>query len=98
MASLKTVLAIIALLGMAAPAAADVLIIDKLEQAPRSLPDRGVSMQHVQARYGSPAARVAPVGDPPITRWEYPDFIVYFEYSHVIHSVEKRARPASPAY
>ena len=60
MASLKTVLAIIALLGMAAPAAADVLIIDKLEQAPRSLPDRGVSMQHVQARYGSPAARVGP--------------------------------------
>ncbi len=93
MASLKTALALVALLGVAAPAAADVLIIDKLEQAPRSLPDRGTSMSQVQARYGAPVTKVPAVGDPPISRWEYPDFVVYFEYSHVVHSVEKRERP-----
>jgi hypothetical protein len=27
------------------------------------------------------------VGKPPISRWEYPGFIVYFESDHVIHSV-----------
>lgn len=94
MATLKYALALVALLGLAAPAAADVLIIDKLEQAPRSLPDRGISMDQVQARYGAPSAAAAPVGDPPITRWEYPDFVVFFEYSRVIHSVEKKDRPA----
>jgi hypothetical protein len=30
---------------------------------------------------------VAPVGQPPIERWEYPGFIVYFEYRNVLHSV-----------
>ncbi|MEJ2516012.1 MAG: hypothetical protein P8080_13545 [Gammaproteobacteria bacterium] len=96
MASLKTALALVALLGVAAPATADVLIIDKLEQAPRSLPDRGTTMSQVQARYGAPVTKVPAVGDPPISRWEYPDFVVYFEYSHVVHSVEKRERaPAS---
>jgi len=27
------------------------------------------------------------VGKPPISRWEYPGFVVYFEHEHVIHSV-----------
>lgn len=96
MATLKHALAVIALLGLAVPAAADVLIIDKLEQAPRSLPERGTSMSQVEARYGDPVSQSPPVGDPPITRWEYPDFIVYFEYSLVIHSVEKRQPATAP--
>jgi len=97
MATLKTALALVALLGLAAPAAADVLIIDKLEQAPRTLPDRGTSMEQVQARYGAPVSRSPAVGEPPITRWEYPDFIVYFEHALVIHSVEKKERPPAPS-
>jgi len=96
MATLKTALALVALLGLAAPAAADVLIIDKLEQAPRTLPDRGTSMEQVQARYGAPVSRTPAVGEPPITRWEYPDFIVYFEHALVIHSVQKKERPPAP--
>jgi hypothetical protein len=96
MATLKHVLAIIAFMSLAVPAAADVLIIDKLEQAPPSLPDRGSSMEQVLNRYGTPASETPAVGDPPITRWEYPDFVVYFEYSLVIHSVEKRERPSAP--
>ncbi|NNM20974.1 MAG: hypothetical protein HKO55_06865 [Gammaproteobacteria bacterium] len=59
----------------------------------QSIPTRGMTMESVEASYGSPTSRRAPVGDPPITRWEYQQFIVYFEYKRVIHSVAKR--PAS---
>ena len=44
----------------------------------------------VRVRFGDPEASHAPVGDPPITRWEYSGFIVYFEYDKVIHAVRKR--------
>lgn len=39
----------------------------------------------------APAERFAAVGQPPITRWVYPDFVVFFEYSHVIHAVATTA-------
>lgn len=53
-------------------------------------PTRGMNQATVQSQYGSPVSVEAPVGDPPITRWVYKDFIVYFEYDLVIHSVAKR--------
>lgn len=53
-------------------------------------PARGTTMARVEATYGAPTQRIAAVGQPPITRWEYPGFIVYFEHSHVIHSVAVR--------
>ena len=51
-----------------------------------------MSMESVEAKYGAPARRVPAVGggtaaQPPITRWEYPGFIVYFEHNHVVHTV-----------
>lgn len=55
-------------------------------------PTRGMTMQKVQASWGQPSQRRAAVGDPPITRWEYPDFVVYFEHNRVIHAVLKRQR------
>ena len=53
-------------------------------------PTRGMTQANVEARYGAPASVKAPVGDPPITRWEYTNFVVYFEYDKVIHAVRKR--------
>ena len=53
-------------------------------------PTRGMTQQRVQAKYGQPQSTRAPVGDPPISRWEYADFIVYFEHDKVIHAVTKR--------
>jgi hypothetical protein len=44
-------------------------------------------MPTVEARYGAPTARYPAVGTPPITRWEYPSMIVYFENNRVIHAV-----------
>ena len=56
----------------------------------QSRPGRGMTQQRVEAEFGSPEARIAPVGDPPISRWEYSGFIVYFEHDRVIHTVVKR--------
>jgi hypothetical protein len=53
-------------------------------------PERGMTMDGVESRYGTPSQKLAPVGDPPITRWEYPSYVVYFEHRHVIHSVARR--------
>ena len=53
-------------------------------------PTRGMTMTRVESTFGAPSNRVAPVGQPPITRWEYPGFIVYFEHQHVIHTVAVR--------
>ena len=55
-----------------------------------STPARGMTAASVESKYGSPDAKVAPVGDPPISRWEYSNFVVFFEYDRVIHAVVKR--------
>ncbi|GMR17230.1 MAG: hypothetical protein BMS9Abin32_299 [Gammaproteobacteria bacterium] len=53
-------------------------------------PARGMTQARVKSEFGSPAERKDAVGDPPITRWEYANFVVFFEYDKVIHSVSKR--------
>jgi hypothetical protein len=58
-------------------------------------PNRGTSMGEVEARFGAPAERYDAVGQPPITRWVYPSFVVFFEYSHVVHAVSRRAAPTA---
>ncbi|GAB3685861.1 hypothetical protein [Salinisphaera aquimarina] len=56
------------------------------DAAPRT-PPRGMTMNHVLAGYGPPVTRHTPVGDPPITRWDYPGYRLYFEFDHVLHAV-----------
>ena len=66
----------------------DVLLIDSIQSAPTiQTPRNGVSMDSVRQQYGDPISEGAAVGDPPITRWEYEGFSVYFEYDLVLHSV-----------
>lgn len=60
----------------------------RFEQAGK--PSRGMTQARVEAEFGSPDSRDAAVGDPPITRWDYADFAVFFEHDRVIHSVSKR--------
>jgi len=86
---LKT-LVVCSLLVGASAAYADVLLIDEIAAARTSAsqrPARGTSMDTVEARFGAPAVRQSAIGDPPIARWEYPGFVVYFEYQLVIHAV-----------
>jgi hypothetical protein len=72
-------------------AAGDRLIIDNVNQPEATAgvrPNRGMSMDTVASRWGAPAAKHGAIGDPPISRWEYPGFVVYFESRSVIHSVK----------
>ncbi len=84
----KVTLAALAIVAAAAPAAADSHAGGSAMAGDQ--PTRGMSEQSVAARFGEPVTKVAAVGDPPISRWEYPGFIVYFEYDRVIHAVVKR--------
>jgi hypothetical protein len=85
---------------VAAPLCAETLVVgDAVELAPVSVevPKHGASMTTVEARFGAPRARHAAVGAPPITRWDYDSFSVYFENQLVIHAVAHAAAPAPAA-
>jgi hypothetical protein len=82
-------------------ASADTLLIDRVQaEQGVAVPMRGTSMAQVKARFGEPTHKFAAISgpndredNPPITRWAYPNFIVYFEYSHVIDAVLTKASP-----
>jgi len=89
-------LALASLLFMLPAAQADELNIHSVSEAPPNTPEgvlrpqRGLSTQQVEEQFGPPREKLAPVGDPPITRWSYDKFTVYFEHQYVIHSVPAR--------
>lgn len=67
---------------------ADVLLIEEVRQADRmELPNNGMKQAEVRDRFGAPASTQPPVGDPPITRWDYDGWSVYFEYDLVLFTV-----------
>lgn len=67
---------------------ADVLLIEEVRQAGNmDVPVNGMTKTDVRGRYGEPAKVHAPVGDPPITRWDYGQWSVYFEYDTVLFAV-----------
>ena len=51
------------------------------------LPGRGMSMEMVQNRFGEATEKFSAVGTPPISKWIYNTFTVYFESEFVIHAV-----------
>lgn len=78
---------------------ADTLLVDRAA-ASKSLvgPKRGTSMSQVESTFGTPEQKLEPRGGqqpqwPVIHRWVYPEFTVYFEKSHVIDVVARRAAP-----
>jgi len=76
--------------AIAAGAAAETVLVDgqvQIAQTSVACPGRGSTMHDVEAKFGAPAKRYAAVGKPPITRWDYPSFSVFFEYNRVVHSV-----------
>ena len=75
------------------PVQADTLLVEAVQGEQSTMterPRRGMSMKNVEARFGAPQNRDPAVGQPPITRWDYADYSVFFEYQHVIHAVPKR--------
>ncbi|MES9901510.1 MAG: hypothetical protein ABW168_02365 [Sedimenticola sp.] len=75
---------------------ADVLLLDAIAENPvnstegLSRPTGGQRMDQIRKRYGEPKQELPWVGDPPISRWVYDDFTVYFEHELVIKSVVHR--------
>ena len=86
------ILTVFALLfGAVGLSAADTLQMDGTDpNASASRPTRGETTASVEAKFGAPTAKQAAVGEPPISRWEYTEFVVFFEYDRVIHAVVKR--------
>jgi hypothetical protein len=71
-------------------AGAETIAVDNgiaVKETDVATPTRGMTMDQVATKFGTPVTKVPAVGKPPISRWEYPGFIVYFEAEHVIHSV-----------
>ncbi len=75
--------------SLALPAAAETIEIPLGQQGTVAIdqPQRGQSQRAVLERFGLADEEHAPVGQPPITRWDYREFSVYFEYDHVVNSV-----------
>ena len=79
------------------PATADVLLMEGIKSAPAvDTPRTGMNMESVRARYGSPVQEHPAVSTsggpqhPPITRWDYSGYSVFFENDLVLHSVVHR--------
>jgi hypothetical protein len=71
-------------------AAAETMVVDdQVVVRPSTVerPARGQTMSAVEAKFGAPQTRHAAVGRPPITRWDYPSFSVFFEHDRVIDAV-----------
>ena len=71
-------------------AQAETIVVDgKVSVAPSSVqtPARGSDMKAVERKFGAPQTRHPTVGKPPITRWDYQGFSVFFEGDKVINSV-----------
>lgn len=85
---LALVLLALAVLAQPQPLSADVLLIEEVRQAERmNLPGNGIDKNDVQSRFGEPVKKHTAVGDPPITRWDYDRWSVYFEYDLVLYTV-----------
>ena len=82
------------LAALAVSAAATAVQADELTTPPApsasqqtNVPARGTSMEKVEAQFGAPSERLPAVGEPPITRWDYDGYSVFFEFDKVLHSV-----------
>ena len=71
-------------------AGAETIAVDNgiaVKESDVATPSRGMTMDQVATKFGTPVTKVPAVGKPPISRWEYTGFVVYFEANYVIHSV-----------
>jgi outer membrane protein assembly factor BamE (lipoprotein component of BamABCDE complex) len=76
--------------ALAGTAAAETVVVnDQVQVAPSQIdrPKRGTTMDQVEKHFGAPVNRHPTVGAPPITRWDYNGFSVFFEKDRVIDAV-----------
>lgn len=90
MKALQTALLATALAATALPAGAELIAVDGkpvLRSDSRPKPSPGMTMPAVEAQFGAPERKHGTIGKPPITRWDYAGFSVYFEFDRVIRAV-----------
>ncbi len=93
MKRILTVATMLITLSISSLAISDVLLIDVIAESPPNSPaglirpTSGMSMDTVRQRFGEPTEVYSAVGEPPITRWGYQGYSVYFEYDRVITTV-----------
>ncbi len=87
----KTLAALLLVFSAAATAETLEIPIGQQAQEKWSIdrPVKGMNKQQVEAVFGKPDTSTDPTGDPPISSWIYNEYVVYFEYEHVIHTVLK---------
>ncbi len=61
------------------------------------MPTKGMSKERVKSLFGEPREEVPAKGQPPISRWKYQEFTVYFDNNTVIHCVRNFHPNASQA-
>lgn len=87
-------LALVATL-FASVATANTLLVERTQRAQeQAVPRKGSTMVDVESQYGAPQEKRDAVGKPPISRWVYPAFTVYFEREYVINAVVNKASPS----
>lgn len=86
---------------LSAPLRADVVTMPEADGPAVAVdkPAKGTTKTAVLRRYGAPTTKHAAVGGdhpqhPPITRWDYPGFVVFFEHDHVVNAVVPGQPPA----
>ncbi len=60
------------------------------------MPTKGMTKERVKSLFGEPQQEIPGKGQPPIMRWQYQDFTVYFEGNAVIHCVRNFKPVAAP--
>ncbi len=60
------------------------------------MPTKGMSKERVKSLFGEPQEEIPAKGQPPISRWKYQEFTVYFDKNTVIHCV-RNFHPKAPA-
>jgi hypothetical protein len=87
---MKTRILFALLCGLATVASAETLVVNdqvQVRESTTDTPKRGSTMADVEKRFGAPVEKHPTVGKPPITRWDYQGFSVFFEHDRVIHAV-----------
>ena len=64
-----------------------VSLIAQAATANVNAPRNNMTQTAVRKAFGDPQVEIPAVGNPPISRWRYADFVVYFERDRVIISV-----------
>lgn len=82
--------------SITSPGYADVLLLDGIHREPPNSiegvprPKPGMTKANVRKVFGAPIKTTSQVGNPPISRWIYPTYVVVFEGDRVINSVVRK--------